>query len=148
MISKSEKRKLIHTLANMKYRCNNPNSKDYPYYGARGIRVSEEWDKSKAFIQWSLDNGYKPGLTIDRIDVDGNYEPCNCRWVSFETQARNKRTYNARTTGVRGVHIEHGKFRAIIYVHNKRINIGMFNNLEDAIAARKAAEIKYWECEQ
>lgn len=75
----------------MKARCENPNNKSYKDYGGRGIRVCEEWHDSKAFINWALANGYREDLTIDRIDVNGDYEPSNCKWSTKLEQGRNKR---------------------------------------------------------
>lgn len=69
----------------------NPNHQDYEWYGGKGVRVCEEWfnDFTK-FYEWSIANGYQPGLTIDRIEVNGNYEPSNCRWVPFKAQTLNR----------------------------------------------------------
>ena len=76
----------------MKARCGNPNTPHYSYYGGRGIRVCEEWENDfSAFYKWSVENGYKDGLSLDRIDFNGNYEPGNCRWVELKRQQRNKR---------------------------------------------------------
>ncbi len=76
----------------MKQRCNNPNASGYKNYGGRGISVCNEWEKSsEAFYDWALANGYAPGLQIDRIDNDGNYEPSNCRWVTPKENASNRR---------------------------------------------------------
>lgn len=75
----------------MKQRCNNPKNTTYKNYGGRGIKVCEEWTKFKPFEKWALENGYQDDLTIDRIDVNGNYEPSNCRWISFLEQQYNKR---------------------------------------------------------
>lgn len=65
----------------------------YNAYGGRGITVCDEWknDKTK-FFEWALKNGYKENLTIDRIDVNGNYEPNNCRWVTMVEQYKNKQS--------------------------------------------------------
>ena len=91
----------------MKSRCNNPNSTAYERYGGRGINVCDEWNSDfKAFYEWAVSNGYEKGLTIDRIDNDGNYCPENCRWVSYATQNTNKRnirmiTFNGKTQNMK-----------------------------------------------
>ena len=83
--------RLYRIWTNMKTRCNNPNVPIYTYYGGRGIRLCEEWNSFESFYKWATDNGYKDTLTLDRIDVNGNYAPGNCRWVGYVTQANNKR---------------------------------------------------------
>jgi hypothetical protein len=76
----------------MHERCRNPNCRDYRWYGQRGIRVCERWSDFAAFY---ADMGDPPaGYTIDRIDVDGHYEPLNCRWADWETQRANKRVHH------------------------------------------------------
>jgi hypothetical protein len=77
----------------MRQRCYMSNSPSYEQYGGRGIRVCKRWNNdSIAFIEWSLSNGWKEGLSLDRIDNDGNYTPRNCRWTDRITQSNNKRT--------------------------------------------------------
>ena len=77
-------------------RCNNPNHPSYRNYGGRGIKVCDEWMDFDNFYKWAMENGYDESAkhgkcTLDRIDVNGDYEPSNCRFVSMKTQQRNKR---------------------------------------------------------
>jgi hypothetical protein len=76
----------------MKQRCMNPKSPDYHRYGARGIAVCERWINS--FDNFLLDMGLRPDKkTLDRIDVNGNYEPSNCKWSTYSEQNKNQRRY-------------------------------------------------------
>jgi hypothetical protein len=76
----------------MRGRCSSPNNKAFPNYGGRGIYVDPEWDDFLIFYNWAMDNGYKKGLSIERIDVNGNYTPSNCKWIELKFQARNRRS--------------------------------------------------------
>ena len=79
----------------MKTRCTNPNVPYFQYYGGKGIAVCEEWQNDfQSFFGWSMANGYSDGLTIDRINGDGDYSPENCRWVTMTVQNRNKKKVN------------------------------------------------------
>lgn len=73
---------LYQCWADMKQRCNNPRVKNYKWYGAKGIKICEEWNDFKSFQTWALANQYQEGLTIDRIDPRKDYEPNNCRWIT------------------------------------------------------------------
>ncbi|MDB2157214.1 hypothetical protein [Clostridium butyricum] len=75
----------------MKQRCFNKSNKDYYNYGARGITVCNDWLNVQNFYSWAIDNGYKKGCSLDRIEPNANYEPSNCRWTDSITQANNKR---------------------------------------------------------
>ena len=85
--------RLYRIWCGMKSRCHNPNAPKYHLYGGRGIKVCDEWFSNfLAFYDWANLNGYSDDLSIDRIDCDGNYEPCNCRWATITEQNRNRRS--------------------------------------------------------
>lgn len=82
--------RLYNTWTCIKQRCLNSKCKSYIYYGGRGITICEEWKKDfMSFYNWAMSNGYNDTLSIDRINVNGNYEPSNCRWTDKKTQLLN-----------------------------------------------------------
>ena len=125
---------------NIKARVLNPKNKRYNDYGGRGINICDEWKNDfMSFYNWAMSNGYEEnkGLSIDRIDNDGNYEPSNCRWTTPNIQARNQRIRKDNTSGFKGVYFrkDNNNFRVIITVNKKRIHLGSFPTaVEGAIA--------------
>lgn len=97
------KTRLYNIFSGMKGRCYNKKLKSYKNYGGRGITICDAWLRDfKTFYDWANDNGYADDLTIDRIDVEGNYEPSNCRWLPLSEQQNNKTdnlniTYKGKT---------------------------------------------------
>lgn len=101
--NKEEYKQLTIAWINMRQRCYNKNHPKYPDWGGRGITVCATWKNNKyCFVVWALLNGFQLGLTLDRINVNGNYSPKNCRWIAQEEQLRNQRknvylTHNGMT---------------------------------------------------
>lgn len=143
--------RLYRIWKNIKSRCYNPNSEYYYCYGEKGIKMCNEWRNDfEAFYNWSMKNGYDKNApfmecTIDRINVDDNYCPENCRWVDKFVQAMNHGIQKNNKSGVRGVKwdSEYQKWYSQIDIKNNRIFLGRFNSKDDAIIARLKAELKY-----
>ena len=130
-------KRLYSIFKNMKTRCYNKNYEKFDKYGGRGIIICDEWlSDYKSFEEWSVNNGYEDCLTIDRINVDGNYEPSNCRWTTYSIQASNtQRLRSDNKTGYRGVIFVDKKFLAQITVEKRRFNLGRYKTAEEAARA-------------
>ena len=123
---------------NMRTRCSNPNIPNANNYGGRGISVCSEWDDFGVFLAWAKSSGYSDGLSIDRIDVDGDYSPDNCRWASHAEQSRNTQLLrSSNSTGFRGVSVKGNRFMARASNHEtgQRVYLGTFANPEEAALA-------------
>jgi hypothetical protein len=131
--------------AGAKERCYNINNTSYVDYGGRGIAVCDRWLNS--FDNFIKDMGKSPtGTSLDRINVNGEYSPENCRWADSATQCRNRRVYPKSKSGKAGVtwSKKSNKWEAKITVNKIEMFLGYFENLEDAITRRELAELEYF----
>jgi|688.fasta_scaffold374269_2 hypothetical protein len=132
--------RLYHTWSSIMTRCYAESHPSYTRYGARGISVCDKWKDVAGFIE-DMYPTFKEGLTIDRIDSNGNYEPCNCRWATKATQSSNTTALRiTNTSGYRGIVFskDRNKWRVRIGVNNKTVYVGQFNTaIEAAIAYDK-----------
>lgn len=145
--SKSGHKRLHRIWYGMKQRCYNKNCPAYKYYGGRGIKICDEWlNDCDNFYDWAMNNGFDPKLSkkecsIDRIDVNGNYEPNNCRWVNSHVQGANKRKSSSNISGYTGLYyvpraLLRKKWKAEIVINYKRYGLGFYATQKEALAAR------------
>lgn len=135
---------LYQTYHGIKQRCYNTNDENYKNYGERGISMCEEWLNNKNgirnFIKWSEENGYMPnkGLSIDRKDNDGNYEPNNCRYVTQDIQLLNRRNPKKNTINYEESRMElfNDLYLISLYFNGHLYPVGTFLNKDDAIKAK------------
>jgi len=133
--------KLYGVWINIRARCYNPNFKQYSDYGGRGIRMFIRWRYNfKSFYNFSINNGWKEGLEIDRKDNDGNYHPDNCRFVTSKINSNNRRPEKIsknNTSGYKGVTFDKhaSKYRTQPTINGKRIRLGHFDTAKEAAEA-------------
>lgn len=134
---------LYKTWQHMNGRCHDIKHHRFYLYGGRGIYVDYRWRKS--FYKFIQDVGTKPtkNHSLDRIDNNGNYCKENTKWSTQEEQCRNTQKQQNKNNGT-FLCKKTNRYKAVIGVNKKQIKLGTFKNLEDAIAARKAGEEKYW----
>lgn len=131
--------RMYKTWVNMIHRCSDSNFKQYKDYGGRGIKVCDEWKDIRNFIDWvENSSNWEEGLTLDRINTNGNYSPDNCTFSDRNIQSINQRMQNNNTSGFTGVDWDkrYSKWRARIQIYGKCKYIGYFYNIEDAVKAR------------
>jgi hypothetical protein len=137
---------LYTTYRGMIQRCTNDTAKFYPYYGGRGITVCKRWLAVDGFENFVSDMGPRPeGQTLDRRNNMRGYTPGNCRWTDRTTQQLNQRTSRTNSSGHRGVHFykANGKWSAYIGYKRKRVHLGYFDTIAEAVRARKSAEQQF-----
>lgn len=137
---------LYSTWKDMQYRCYNESLGSYKDYGGRGISVCDEWlDDPNEFINWAESKGgWFEGceLSIDRIDVNGNYEPSNCRFTDATTQSLNQRIMKTNTSGFRGVKSQGDKWIATLTYKGNHYGLGSYEEVELAAEARQLKELE------
>lgn len=139
--TKEEDKRLLSIWKNMNTRCKNPNYEKYHKYGGKGITICKEWEDFQKFRFWALSNGYTNELTLDRINVNGNYEPSNCRFVTSSLQAFNKGSYHQGTSNLKGVNkYTDGRWQAQIQSKGIKKNLGYYQTEEEA---RKVYQKEY-----
>lgn len=127
-------------------RCHRETHKMYKYYGGRGIYVCSRWLAS--YSHFISDMGLRPSsdLSIERIDNSKGYEPGNCKWATKREQMINRRTFSNNTSGHTGVHWHKRckRWVARVTVDGKKLTVGYFTDIDDAVKARRIAAEKYY----
>lgn len=145
-------RRYLHTpehysYRSMKQRCLNQNAREYPQYGGRGIKICDRWLDDNGFENFLEDLGKRPaGTTLDRKDVNGDYDPTNCRWSNWNIQNHNQRTRSTNKSGFRGVSLEKrsNKWIATIWQNYVMQFLGLHETPEQAALAYDCAAIQLY----
>ena len=122
-------------------RCYRPKAHNYPIYGGRGIKVCDEWHDIERFGEWAESSGFEKGLTIDRIDVNGNYEPSNCKWATRKEQANNRR--NTLYITIDGETRTVSDWARVSGVNRSTINNRYYDGVRGKDLLRKAEDTKF-----
>lgn len=130
--------KLYKVWTGIKQRCTNTNNSRYLDYGGRGIGFCSEWVNFINFQEWSNNNGYKNGLTIDRINNNKGYSPDNCRWTGVDVQSTNKRKRMGCSSKYIGVSFAGNKWLAMVTFKGSQKYIGSYATEDNAARARDA----------
>ena len=144
--------RLYYIWKGMKARCYIESHNHYETYGAKGIIVCDEWKNDfQTFYDWAIQNGYdedalRNECTLERKDVNGNYSPENCCWANATVQCINQNLRKDNKTGVKGVNWDkkRNKWQAQLQINKKKVLNEHFDNFDDAVKARREAELKYF----
>ena len=138
-----ESTRLYDIWRDMRLRCYDERNISYNRYGGRGITICDEWKEDvKAFYDWAMANGYNDGLTIERIDNDGNYSQENCRWATVKEQANNRRsnvlvTHNGKTQTMKEWAHEVGIPCRVVWARMQRLGWSVERALTDPVRKGK-----------
>jgi len=124
-------------------RCYREKAHNYPLYGGRGIKVCEEWHSMDIFGNWAEKNGYKVGLTLDRIDSNGDYCPENCRWATRKQQANNRR--NTVYVTIDGVTKTLSEWAEFVGISRSTINNRYCDGVRGVMLLHRAEDTKFKE---
>ena len=124
-------------------RCYREKAHNYPLYGGRGIKVCEEWHSMDIFGDWAEKNGYKVGLTLDRIDSNGDYCPENCRWATRKQQANNRR--NTVYVTIDGVTKTLSEWAEFVGISRSTINNRYCDGVRGVMLLHRAEDTKFKE---
>lgn len=138
---KNTKHRLYDRYDKMIQRCHNPSNSKYHYYGGRGIKVCDRWLESFENFLEDMENSFKEGLELDRIDNNNDYTPENCRWVAHSQNTLNRRCFKNNKLGIKGIRkTVNGKYEGRTQINKVNYSTGYCETMEEAIS--KLEELK------